>query len=1223
MRIYLCLVLFTLAFLSGCDRSSTPLPRLLINEVMARNESFTSFEEAGLPPQDWVEIYNPTDESLRMEGYTLSDNTERPKKYKFPANLTIAARGFVLVTLAGPDQDDEFYDYYTEPYNLRADFALDDDRDSVFLFANGREIDRIGIRNLESDSSLARDPDPDRIDEISISYAPTPNAANNPPGSFRTRFATGGRPQPSPCTPDDEPVRVIFKLLADPDIAPVVTMDFIARPGCDVVDQDPVTSLPLFEDPGAVVNSVSVADPPGEFECPGTLAPGGAADPGCPQETLDGSYGNQAIKVLTFEALLPSKDAMGLVGVDTVLWKLTIEDEFGELNIYRCFFYGGGCPTLVINEYQARNVDTMKFVCETCADSQSVRTPDWIEIHNYGPDEIDLSEFGLVGRDAERGGNLGSWTFGNEAVFGEDRTPDPDYQRIEAGGCRLVLADNDAGDVRRVYRRLIPDPGGSGSLVPDESIRYYSTRFALNPNRRSGSDMFFLTRPAIFAFIDRAVLDFSDFAEQNPGVAIEDEFFLRDLSAARFPDDDFEGAETSRQRFAPDALTPGTVTDCPSPPGLLLDWDACVNLISCPKPPRFIEVIGVRPAGDPTGGRRCPQVGESALVSAFVAIQGPTSEEREEQGALAFTVELNWSHENGSSGILTEDSGLLIRSLDPKETRTEDTPGGMVLWGVDATIPPQAVGRVTFRLSVFDNILGETEVFGEFEDPAVTAPQDRTDEVSFRYFSGGSSGASLLLSEIVPDNGTIELPGLPPGSSPNYIELHNPGSEDFPLSGHYLAVELEPGTPIEKARDYTLPAGISVAAGGYLVLALGAFPAGLPTGIVALDGFDLDPCFSTLYLVGPDSGGNCVVDSISWDCNAVEDNETTEDLAYGVPCSSVPGDARQMSSSPGGDNGQEPGFFAAYHVNFTSPDDPNPCPASSTLLLNAIFFLDENLVAELNIDAITEKGFEINGVGTLQASPVISVLNDPDIIPPPGYTALRITQFLTGGAGFITYSASIEDACGRSVSSCDEGAFCFSLRIGDAELPVISINEVNMNSPLPGSGGAVRPWLELFNSSVNTPVDLSGMFLSANPFDHRAFQFQEELIIPPGGFLVVLTDGGPLLQETIETPEHVVIDFDWDPLETICIDLNGDCDSPGNQLDICGFNFLAEQNGVESPSVKIFLTDSMDRGSCRLDVFDSRFSDSDCGQVTSMGRVPDGGTVIAELVEPTPGAPVP
>jgi hypothetical protein len=100
MRKHIGLFFIILALLPGCDRSSIPLPRLVINEVMARNESFSDFETNGLP-LDWVEIYNPNDKPLRLEGYTLSDNIERSGKYRFPPNLTLAPGGFALVTLVG------------------------------------------------------------------------------------------------------------------------------------------------------------------------------------------------------------------------------------------------------------------------------------------------------------------------------------------------------------------------------------------------------------------------------------------------------------------------------------------------------------------------------------------------------------------------------------------------------------------------------------------------------------------------------------------------------------------------------------------------------------------------------------------------------------------------------------------------------------------------------------------------------------------------------------------------------------------------------------------------------------------------------------------------------------------------------------------------------------------------------------------------------------------
>ena len=200
MRKPLWLILAALVFLAGCDRTSTIPPRLVINEVMARNESFVDFEFNGLP-LDWVEIYNPNAEPLRLQDYTLSDNIERPKKYRFPANLVIEPGGYVVVTLVGGN-DLEAVQEAREGQGeltltltaLHADFGLNADADSVFLFADGRRIDRLGIRNLAADASVGRFPD--GADSIATSFAPTPGFSNNPHGALQPRFTAGGQSHP-------------------------------------------------------------------------------------------------------------------------------------------------------------------------------------------------------------------------------------------------------------------------------------------------------------------------------------------------------------------------------------------------------------------------------------------------------------------------------------------------------------------------------------------------------------------------------------------------------------------------------------------------------------------------------------------------------------------------------------------------------------------------------------------------------------------------------------------------------------------------------------------------------------------------------------------------------------------------------------------------------------------------------------------------------------------
>mgnify|MGYP001239893223 CR=1 FL=1 len=1214
MRNYLYFLLFTLALLSGCDQSSTTPPRLLINEVMARNETITCFERDG---PDWVEIYNADDRPLRLEGYTLSDNIDRPKKYRFPAALWLPAGEFLVVTLAGPDQDDAFYEYDPAmPFQLRADFALNDDRDTVFLFAAGRQIDRMVVRNLDADTTVGRYPDGGA--SIGRSFAPTPERPNNDHGTLRPLFAAGGGPQPSLCTSETDPVSVSFTVLTDPDFPlPQVTLDYITRESCVRADQDPVVCRALFEE-AAVVGSAELTVE--EISCQGGV---GELDPQCPQETTDGSYGNQPVRVLTYEALLPSAAEMG--AGTTILWNLRIVDDLGELCECRCLTFGGDCVTLVINEYQARNIDTLKFVCETCVDNQSVRTPDWIEVHNYGDDPIDISEFGLVGRNAARDNNLSTWMFGRDT----DGAPDPGYLLVQPGECRLVLADGDGGDVRRVYRMLVRDE--AGNLVPDLTRKFYSTRFALNPNRRSGSDEFALTAPAgsFQVIIDRAVLDFSAYAAANPDVNLDDdEFFLRDLSAARFPDEDVPDAQTLQERFAPEVLSPGRVTDCPSPPATFDDLGACINRIVCEKPPRFIEEVAVSPdipAAEGVG-RRCPRVDEAAKVMAYVAIDATASAARESQGAGAFTVLLDYLHEDGSAGTLDEDTGLLVREA---EGRSADTPPGMMLWEIEAVIPPQAAGLVSFALTVIDRLQQLSVAFDEENAPR--ADPESAPQVSFSYLSGGISGVSLRLSEIMPDNESVELPGFegfPADRSPNYIEVHLPGDsemESYDLSGHYLAVEPAPGDSLGRARAFALPEGMDpVVRGDYLLLALGLVPEGeLPVPVVGLEGFALDSCSSTLYLVAPDELGNCVVDRISWSCPAdFQGGDITADLAYGIPCEAI-GESMLVTPTPGADNGLEPFFFSAFHTEAGS-DDPNPCVAPGSFpVLAAIFFLDEALVSAMGASSVSGVDFGISGAMALGSSS--TVLLGETVDAPPGYSAVRVSQplLLNGGPDVtrVEYSVSLQDACGSIASSCDGGGRCFSLGVGSAGLPAISINEANRNFTLPGSGGEARPWLELYNDSAVT-VDLGGMSLSADPSDPRSVAIPADTILPAGSSLVVLTDGGAPL-DGAGAPPHLVVDLDWITMRFFCLDPNAPCDSVEGAdwfRRTCGFDPDSPEDSA--PPVRIFLVDKVERGSCLLDVFGFEFPNPDCSDGTSIGRFPDGGGDIMVLAEPTPGSGV-
>lgn len=111
-------------------------PALRISEFMAAN-TYTLKDGFG-DASDWIEIHNPSSETLSLAGYGLSDNPASPLKWIFPAGTTIPAHGYLVVMASGKSTspDDKGY--------LHANFSLNADGESVVLSApNGSVLDSI------------------------------------------------------------------------------------------------------------------------------------------------------------------------------------------------------------------------------------------------------------------------------------------------------------------------------------------------------------------------------------------------------------------------------------------------------------------------------------------------------------------------------------------------------------------------------------------------------------------------------------------------------------------------------------------------------------------------------------------------------------------------------------------------------------------------------------------------------------------------------------------------------------------------------------------------------------------------------------------------------------------------------------------------------------------------------------------------------------------------
>ncbi len=146
---------------------STSTESVVINEFMASNSS--TFSDEGGAFADWLEIYNPTDSVISMNGFYLTDNLTTKDKWAFP-DTTIQPNGYLLVWI----DDDE------KEGPMHASFNLNKDGEAVGIFeqyeTTFRTIDAVSFGLQTTDISFGRNGDGG--DEFVTFDNPTPGTPN-------------------------------------------------------------------------------------------------------------------------------------------------------------------------------------------------------------------------------------------------------------------------------------------------------------------------------------------------------------------------------------------------------------------------------------------------------------------------------------------------------------------------------------------------------------------------------------------------------------------------------------------------------------------------------------------------------------------------------------------------------------------------------------------------------------------------------------------------------------------------------------------------------------------------------------------------------------------------------------------------------------------------------------------------------------------------------------
>jgi hypothetical protein len=148
-------------------------PPLVINELMASNNSESDINDPQGDYDDWVEIYNFGDTAIDIGGMYLTDDLDEPTKWQIPndvpAETTVDANGFILFWADGDTIDGP----------LHVDFKLDADGEQIGLFYTDGSTLIDGITFGEQVANISYGRYPDANDDLRFFATPTPLADNN------------------------------------------------------------------------------------------------------------------------------------------------------------------------------------------------------------------------------------------------------------------------------------------------------------------------------------------------------------------------------------------------------------------------------------------------------------------------------------------------------------------------------------------------------------------------------------------------------------------------------------------------------------------------------------------------------------------------------------------------------------------------------------------------------------------------------------------------------------------------------------------------------------------------------------------------------------------------------------------------------------------------------------------------------------------------------------
>jgi hypothetical protein len=146
--LFLLPAIFTLLFLTSCEKKNTPETSVVINELLAVNTTTQADQNGEF--DDWIELCNKSGLELDLSGYYLTDSKSNPGKWQIPSGTKIPANGFLVV----------WADNDTLQSGLHASFKLSSEGEKLyFVNPDLLIIDKVEYPAQPIEIAYARNPD--------------------------------------------------------------------------------------------------------------------------------------------------------------------------------------------------------------------------------------------------------------------------------------------------------------------------------------------------------------------------------------------------------------------------------------------------------------------------------------------------------------------------------------------------------------------------------------------------------------------------------------------------------------------------------------------------------------------------------------------------------------------------------------------------------------------------------------------------------------------------------------------------------------------------------------------------------------------------------------------------------------------------------------------------------------------------------------------------------